>query len=76
MGEAAAKVAVPPRDGGQAGLAGRESSAGRLLRQAEVVAYWLAVAPLLALLPASLAYRAACWRGDWTFRSWPEKRPR
>jgi lauroyl/myristoyl acyltransferase len=46
----------------------------RLLRQAEVVAYYLAVAPLLALLPASLAYRAACWRGDWTFRSWPDKR--
>jgi lauroyl/myristoyl acyltransferase len=46
----------------------------RLLRQAEVVAYYLAVAPLLALLPASLAYRASCWRGDWTFRSWPDKR--
>jgi len=46
----------------------------RLLGQAEVVAYYLAVAPLLALLPARLAYRAACWRGDWTFRSWPDKR--
>jgi KDO2-lipid IV(A) lauroyltransferase len=32
------------------------------------------VAPLLALLPASLAYRAACWRADWFFRSWAEKR--
>ena len=45
-----------------------------LLRAAEAIAYWLAGAPLLALLPASLAYRAACWRADWAFRSWPEKR--
>ena len=37
-------------------------------------AYWLAVAPLAARLPARLAYRVACWRGDWTSRSWPEKR--
>lgn len=48
--------------------------AGRLLRQAEIVAYYLAVAPLLALLPLSLAYRAGCWRGDWTFRHWSDKR--
>ena len=47
---------------------------GQLLSQAEVVAYYLATAPLLALLPARLAYRAACWRGDWTFRAWPGKR--
>jgi KDO2-lipid IV(A) lauroyltransferase len=46
----------------------------RLLRAAETVAFWLVVAPLLALLPARLAYRTACWRGDWTFLSWPEKR--
>jgi lauroyl/myristoyl acyltransferase len=46
----------------------------RLLCQAEVVAYYLGVAPLLALLPARLAYRAARWRGDWTFRHWPGKR--
>jgi KDO2-lipid IV(A) lauroyltransferase len=46
----------------------------RLLRQAETIGYWLVGAPLLGLLPASLAYRAACWRGDWTFWSWPEKR--
>jgi len=26
------------------------------------------VAPLAARLPASLAYRIACWRGDWNFR--------
>jgi KDO2-lipid IV(A) lauroyltransferase len=47
---------------------------GRLLIQAEVVAYYLVIAPLLALLPARLAYRAARWRGDWTFRHWPQKR--
>jgi lauroyl/myristoyl acyltransferase len=48
--------------------------ARRLLRSAEAVAYWLAEAPLLALLPAGLAYRAACLRADLAFRSWPEKR--
>ena len=46
----------------------------RLLRPAETIAFWLVVAPLLALLPARLAYRAACLRGDLTFRYWPEKR--
>jgi Kdo2-lipid IVA lauroyltransferase/acyltransferase len=50
------------------------AKARRLLRSAEAIAYWLAGAPLLALLPAGLAYRAACWRADWSFRSWPEKR--
>ena len=45
----------------------------RLLRSAEAIAYWLAAAPLLALLPARLAYGAACWRADLVFRSWPEK---
>ena len=42
--------------------------AERLLRGAESVAYWLAVAPLAARLPARLAYRVGRWRGDWTFR--------
>ena len=46
---------------------------GRLLRKAEASAYWLALAPLAAFLPARLAYRVACWRGDWTSRSRPEK---
>ena len=41
--------------------------AERLLRGAEAAAYWLVVAPLAARLPASLAYRIACWRGDWSF---------
>jgi KDO2-lipid IV(A) lauroyltransferase len=44
-----------------------------LLRKVESFAYWLAVAPLVACLPARLAYRVACWRGDWTLRYWPEK---
>jgi lauroyl/myristoyl acyltransferase len=47
---------------------------GRLLRAAEAVGFWLVGAPLLALLPARLAYRAACWRGDLTFLYWPQKR--
>jgi lauroyl/myristoyl acyltransferase len=58
------------------------SSAGRpgvpaarqALRQVETIAFWLAIAPLIALLPARLAYRVAVWRGDWTLRLWPEKR--
>jgi phosphatidylinositol dimannoside acyltransferase len=57
---------------GRAGWA-RSASAWRLLRQVEGLAYWLAVAPLAASLPASLAYRVACWRSDWTFRCWPGK---
>jgi len=47
---------------------GRRGNAQRLLHNAESVAYWLAVAPLASRLPASLAYRVACWRGDWGFR--------
>jgi phosphatidylinositol dimannoside acyltransferase len=42
--------------------------AERLLPSVDGVAYWLVVAPLAARLPASLAYRVACWRGDWGFR--------
>jgi phosphatidylinositol dimannoside acyltransferase len=45
-----------------------ESRAERLLRSAEGVAYWAAVAPALARLPAGLGYRIACRRGDWEFR--------
>lgn len=40
----------------------------RLLHKADGVAYWLVVSPLAARLPAALAYRLACWRGDWGFR--------
>jgi lauroyl/myristoyl acyltransferase len=67
--EAAAEAAGTPRRrrAGRAGWPGT-APAGRLLREAEDVAYWLAVAPLAALLPASLAYRVACWRGDWSYR--------
>ena len=46
----------------------------RVLRTAESVAYHLVVAPLAARLPASLAYRIACWRGDSCFRYRAEKR--
>ena len=46
----------------------------RLVSSAEGFCYWLVVAPLAALLPARLAYRVACWRGDWIRRHWTEKR--
>ena len=46
----------------------------RLLRSLEGVAYWAAVAPVAARLPAALGYRIACWRGDWEYRSRPDKR--
>jgi lauroyl/myristoyl acyltransferase len=48
--------------------------AERLLRGAESVAYWLAVAPLASRLPARLAYRVARWRGDWSYRYRAAKR--
>jgi lauroyl/myristoyl acyltransferase len=47
--------------------------ARRLLCRAETFTYWLVVAPLLAHLPARLAYRAACWRADQISRYWPDK---
>jgi phosphatidylinositol dimannoside acyltransferase len=51
-----------------------ESRVGRLLRNAEGVAYWAAVAPVASCLPAALAYRIACLRGDWEYRCRPGKR--
>ena len=57
-----------------AATGGATARARRLLRSAEAMSYWLAGAPLLALLPAVLAYRAACLRADWAFLAWPEKR--
>ena len=51
-----------------------ESRAGRLLRTPESAAYWAAVAPAAACLPAALGYRIACLRGDWEYRSRPAKR--
>jgi lauroyl/myristoyl acyltransferase len=51
-----------------------ESRAERLLRSVEGAAYWAAVAPAVARLPAPLAYRIACRRGDWDFRYRHEKR--
>jgi lauroyl/myristoyl acyltransferase len=78
MGEAAAKATGPPRRR-RPGRAARPGTvpAARLLRRAEGAAYWLAVAPLAPLaarLPASLAYRVACWRGDLGFRYQAGKR--
>ncbi len=52
----------------------RDSRAGKLLRNAEIVAYWAAGAPVLARLPAALGYRIACWRGDFLFRCQIAKR--
>jgi phosphatidylinositol dimannoside acyltransferase len=75
MAEAPADAAGSPRRRrpGRAGRPGTDSAA-QLLRRAEGLAYWLAVAPLAACLPASLAYRVACWWGDWGFRSGSGKR--
>jgi lauroyl/myristoyl acyltransferase len=68
VGEAATNAAGPPRGRrlGRAGWPGMVP-AERVLRGVEGVAYWLVVAPLAARLPASLAYRVACWRGDFGF---------
>jgi lauroyl/myristoyl acyltransferase len=54
-------------------VAEAETKAGMFLRQVECVAYWGAVAPLAACLPGWLAYRVACWRGDWSRWMWPQK---
>lgn len=43
-----------------------------LLRRLEIFTYWLVVAPVVALLPARLAYGFACLRGDWISWYWPE----
>jgi KDO2-lipid IV(A) lauroyltransferase len=48
--------------------------AARLLRSAEAVVYWAAVAPAASCLPAALGYRVACRRGDWEYRHRAEKR--
>jgi lauroyl/myristoyl acyltransferase len=74
MGDQAAAAAVSPRGRRPSRAWSGAARLWRLLCQAEIVAYYLVTAPLLALLPAALAYRAACWRGDWTFRCWPDKR--
>jgi len=51
-----------------------DNPSGKLLRSAEGGAYWAAVAPVLARLPAGLGYRIACWRGDLLFRCQAGKR--
>jgi len=75
LGDATAEAARPPR-GLRLSRAGRLRAVPlrRLLRSAESVAFCLVVAPLVARLPASLAYRIACWRGDFCFRYRAAKR--
>jgi phosphatidylinositol dimannoside acyltransferase len=51
-----------------------DNPAGKLLRNVEGGAYWVAVAPALARLPTALGYRLACWRGDLLFRCQAGKR--
>ena len=50
-----------------------DNPAGKLLRDVEGGAYWVAVAPALARLPPALGYRLACWRGDLLFTCQPAK---
>jgi lauroyl/myristoyl acyltransferase len=73
VGEAMTRAARPARG---LRLTGRLRAVPleRLMRSAESVAYWLVVAPVAARLPASLAYRIACWRGDLCFRYRKRKR--
>jgi lauroyl/myristoyl acyltransferase len=51
-----------------------DNAIGKLLRNADGGAYWIAVAPILARLPAALGYRIACWHGDALFRCEARKR--
>jgi hypothetical protein len=68
VGEATTRVVERPARGLLARARGlRALPIQRLLRGAQSVAYYLVVAPLAARLPASLAYRIACWRGDCCF---------
>jgi lauroyl/myristoyl acyltransferase len=53
-----------------------DNRAGKMLRNVEGVAYWVAAAPVLARLPTALGYRLACWRGDLLFRCQAGKRAR
>lgn len=72
MDEAARTASFPRRERDKASQP-EITSARRLLWRAETFTYWLVVAPLLARLPAKLAYRAACWRADQISRYWPDK---
>jgi lauroyl/myristoyl acyltransferase len=39
----------------------------QLLCKLEQLLYILIIVPLIAFLPAPVAYRIACWRGDWAY---------
>jgi len=52
----------------------RDKLGGKLMRSVEGAAYWAAVAPALARMPATLGYQIACWRGDSLFRCQARKR--
>jgi len=43
------------------------------LRRGGRLAYWAAIAPLAAMLPAGLSYRVACAWGDLTYRLLPDR---
>jgi Kdo2-lipid IVA lauroyltransferase/acyltransferase len=75
MSEAEAKAVNSP-DRPRLGRTGWPGTASVkwLFSNAERLAYWVAVAPLAARLPAGLAYRVACWWGDWSYRHWAQKR--
>jgi lauroyl/myristoyl acyltransferase len=45
-----------------------------IICRCEELSYRLLIAPLIAFLPAPLAYRLACLRGDWSYRLDEEKR--
>jgi lauroyl/myristoyl acyltransferase len=64
---------LPMRPEGKSPRMG-DSPTGKLVRSAEGVAYWAAVAPALARMPAALGYRIACWHGDLLFRCQAGKR--
>jgi lauroyl/myristoyl acyltransferase len=51
-----------------------DNPAGKWLNGVEGAAYWAAVAPTLARLPAAFGYRIACWRGELLFRCQVGKR--
>ena len=50
----------PPSPAGRSLVPSGWVPPGKLLRSVEGLAYWTAAAPVLARVPAALAYRVAC----------------